>query len=68
MNAAAVREGTALVINAFALVLMVWWVVDSDGRGEARVWQAAAAVSRALAEEFGQMGIEAERRYWEVVA
>lgn len=63
----AVREAAALVANGLALVLMVWWIVDMDGRGEARVWQGMAAVARALAEEFGQLGIEAERRYWEVV-
>lgn len=63
-----VREGAALLTNAVALMLMVWWLVDMDGRGEARLWQAAAALARSLAEEFGQMAIESERRYWEVVA
>lgn len=61
------QQAAALVSNVLALMLMCWWLVDIDGRGHARLWQAAAGVSRVLAQEFGYLALESERRYWEVV-
>lgn len=53
--------------NGLALGLLLWWLLDADGQGEARIWRAVSAAAGALAFEFGQMKIVAEARYWEVV-
>lgn len=53
--------------NGLALGLLLWWLLDADGQGEARVWRALSAAFGALAFEFGQMKIVAEARYWEAV-
>ncbi len=60
-------EAVQALTNGMALALLLWWLLDADGQAEARMWRAVSALAGALAFEFGQVKIAAERRYWQAV-